>query len=200
MFRRRIERTTRHIAIIGGVAVALGFLAVSMWNTTSSEHLVAAAAAGETESAPSPVLAIDAIIDPITPDVVPLDSASPAADVAATDIASAAVVDAPPTDATAEPQVEEPPDTGSCGGDLPPCWVRERESGGDYRAVNRRGCGGRGCFGAWQFDPRTWNNFMGFADPRDAPPSVQDAKAREVWNNGRGCSQWSGPNWSACRR
>lgn len=105
--------------------------------------------------------------------------------------------DTPDTSDTLETTADD--DVGSCGGDLPPCWVRAIESNHDYRAYNRRGCGGRGCYGAWQFDPRTWDGYGGYDDPRDAPASVQDAKARELWDNGRGCSHWSGPTWSACR-
>lgn len=77
-----------------------------------------------------------------------------------------------------------------CGGDLPPCEVKQRESGGDYRAVNPTGCGGYSCGGAWQFDPRTWNGYGGYEFAQDAPPEVQDAKARELYANGAGASHW----------
>ena len=78
-----------------------------------------------------------------------------------------------------------------CGGDLPPCWVKQRESGGNYSAVNWSGCGGRSCGGAWQFDPRTWAGFGGYTYAQDAPPEVQDAKARLLWAGGAGCSHWA---------
>lgn len=78
-----------------------------------------------------------------------------------------------------------------CGGDLPPCYVAERESHGDYSAVNPTGCGGRTCGGKWQFDPWTWNNYGGYQFAQDAPPEVQDAKARELWEGGNGCSHWA---------
>lgn len=78
-----------------------------------------------------------------------------------------------------------------CGGDLPPCYVKQRESGGDYRAVNPGGCSGRSCGGAWQFDPNTWNGYGGYQFAQDAPPEVQDAKARELWNGGAGCGHWA---------
>jgi hypothetical protein len=89
--------------------------------------------------------------------------------------------------------------TGRCGGDLPPCWVQARESGGDYRAVNPTGCGGRSCGGAWQADPRTWDatvarmgrpDLVGVA-PQDASPDDQDAFARFLWDGGRGCAHWA---------
>lgn len=90
--------------------------------------------------------------------------------------------------------------TGACGGDLPPCWRLAIESHGNLRAVNPTGCGGRGCYGKWQFDPRTWLacwgrscaglTYQGYARADEAPEAVQDARAREVWNGGRGCAQW----------
>lgn len=91
--------------------------------------------------------------------------------------------------------------TGACGGDLPPCWVLARESHGDLRALNPRGCGGLGCFGKWQFDPRTWLGcwgrdcagltYQGYARADLAPESVQDDRARELWNHGAGCHHWA---------
>ena len=79
---------------------------------------------------------------------------------------------------------------GQCGGDLPPCWVMRRESGGDPRAVNATGCGGRGCFGKWQFDPLTWAGYAGVSRASDVPEWVQDERARQIWAGGRGCSHW----------
>lgn len=79
---------------------------------------------------------------------------------------------------------------GNCGGDLPPCYVKQRESGGDYGAVNPAGCGGYSCGGAWQFDPRTWNDYGGYHYAQDAPPEVQDARARELYAGGAGASHW----------
>lgn len=95
--------------------------------------------------------------------------------------------------------------TGACGGSLPPCSVMQRESGGNIRAINRTGCGGRGCYGKWQFDPVTfipgctvskWNartcgTYQGHQFASDAPEEVQDARARELWAGGRGCSHWA---------
>lgn len=78
-----------------------------------------------------------------------------------------------------------------CGGDLPPCWVLDRESGHndgnpytyDVHAYNPSGCSGRGCNGKWQFDPRTGDGTGSEAE--------QDAEARRVWAGGRGCSHWA---------
>lgn len=77
-----------------------------------------------------------------------------------------------------------------CGGDLPPCSVLKAESDGNPRAVNPTGCNGRGCYGLWQFDPRTWANFEGYARADQAPADVQNEKARRLWANGAGCSHW----------
>ncbi len=77
--------------------------------------------------------------------------------------------------------------TGRCGGDLPPCYVMMRESGGDIRARNPSSTAS----GKWQFLDSTWAGFGGYARAYLAPESVQDAKARILWAGGRGCSHWS---------
>lgn len=95
----------------------------------------------------------------------------------------------------------------TCGGSLPPCYVMNRESGGGY--INLwNGGGGPGCTapygytgrispcgissasGKWQFIRGTWARYGGYLNAADAPESVQDAKAREIWKGGRGCSHW----------
>jgi len=78
---------------------------------------------------------------------------------------------------------------GDCGGSLPPCYVKARESGGSYSAQNPTSSAS----GAWQFLDSTWNGYGGYARAADAPPAVQDARAAQVWAGGAGCS-----NWSAC--
>lgn len=105
------------------------------------------------------------------------------------------------TTTTMPPSPTPPPAGGGhvngypCGGDLPPCWVLERESGGDPTAVNPTGCGGYTCGGLWQFDPRTWDGYGGFTYAQDAPADVQNDRARQVWAGGAGCS-----HWDACNR
>lgn len=93
-------------------------------------------------------------------------------------------VQAPPA---APPQMASPVSLQPCGGDLPPCYVKQRESGGNYQAYNASS----GAAGAWQFIPSTWAGFGGYASARDAPPEVQDEKARALWAGGAGCSHWA---------
>jgi Transglycosylase-like domain len=63
--------------------------------------------------------------------------------------------------------------------------VIRRESGGDYCARNPSGA----C-GAYQIMPGTWNGYGGYASACDAPPAVQDEKARSM----PACS-WQPPNY-----
>lgn len=80
-----------------------------------------------------------------------------------------------------------------CGGDLPPCYVMMRESGGSYGAFNPSGCGGNACYGKWQFSG-AWAGELGLPDDlSQATPAQQDAAARQLWANGAGCR-----NWDAC--
>jgi hypothetical protein len=76
--------------------------------------------------------------------------------------------------------------SGACGGDLPSCAVLACESGGDLNAHNRSGADGK-----WQIMPGTWANYGGYANPSDAPESVQDERARQIYADGAGRSQWS---------
>lgn len=73
-----------------------------------------------------------------------------------------------------------------CGGDLPPCWVLRRESNGDRNAYNPTGCArdrqGPGCTGPWQCSASTCDG--------TGTPEEQDAEARRVWDDGRGCHHW----------
>lgn len=97
---------------------------------------------------------------------------------------------APPTTvapAPAAPVAAPAPASGRCGGDLPPCWVMQRESGGNIHAQNPHSSAS----GKWQFIRSTWAGYGGYAEAHLAPESVQDAKARELWAGGSGCGHWS---------
>lgn len=78
------------------------------------------------------------------------------------------------------------PAGGNCGGSLPTCEIMECESGGSLTAENPTSSAS----GKWAFIDSTWDNFGGYAHAKDAPESVQDEKARQVWDGGRGRSHW----------
>lgn len=103
----------------------------------------------------------------------------------------------PPTTAAPRPAPTAPPITaapaptnygsGACGGDLPPCYVMMRESGGSITAQNPTSTAS----GKWQVLDSTWQGFGGYAKARYAPESVQDDFARRLWAGGRGCGHWN---------
>lgn len=79
------------------------------------------------------------------------------------------------------------PSSGRCGGNLPPCYVMNRESGGSLTAENPVSTAS----GKWQFLDSTWAGYGGYSHASQAPESVQDARAAELWASGSGCSHWS---------
>lgn len=91
------------------------------------------------------------------------------------------------TQETQQP-VANTPSSGRCGGNLPPCCVMMRESGGSLTAQNPTSTAS----GKWQFINGTWNGYGGYAEAWMAPESVQDAKAAELWAGGAGASHWGG--------
>lgn len=102
-----------------------------------------------------------------------------------------------------EPQTTQPapvqsvaPMPGPCGQDFEcfkACTIAI-ESGGNY-ATNT----GNGHFGAFQFNQQTWDGAVARAGypewvgrpASEAPPSVQDAAARQLWSE-RGTQPWGG--------
>lgn len=99
---------------------------------------------------------------------------------------------APPT--TAAPETTPPAPvqvSGACGGNLPPCCVMMRESGGNISVVNPSS----GAAGKWQFMPSTWANHRGYPTASVAPEWVQDEKAAQLWAGGAGAGHWGGGCW-----
>lgn len=80
---------------------------------------------------------------------------------------------------------------GSCyvGPGTPPASVLAAENVGlGPQAVNQQGSSASGC---WQILDGTWGGYGGYARAKDAPVSVQNAKAAELWAGGSGCSHWA---------
>lgn len=71
-------------------------------------------------------------------------------------------------------------------GDLPPMRVVMCESGGSYTAENPSSTAS----GRYQILDSSWAGFGGYRHAADAPPEVQDAKARAMWADGRGAHHW----------
>jgi len=99
----------------------------------------------------------------------------------------------PPT--TVAPQAS--PQASPSGNCALPGYICQRESGFNPQAVNPTGCSGRGCYGKYQFDPRTWdsvvrqmgrNDLVGNYMPDEG---TQDAVASHLWAGGAGCSHWA---------
>lgn len=78
------------------------------------------------------------------------------------------------------------PQRSRVGGDLPPDHVAMCESHGNYRAENPTSTAS----GKWQILDSSWNGYGGYQHAADAPPEVQDAKARSMWAGGRGAAHW----------
>lgn len=76
--------------------------------------------------------------------------------------------------------------SGACGGSLPSCAVLECESGGNLTAQNPRSTAS----GKWQILDSTWNGYGGYSSAADAPESVQDERAEQIYAGGAGRSQW----------
>lgn len=78
--------------------------------------------------------------------------------------------------------------SGACGGNLPPCCVMMRESGGNPTVVNASS----GASGKWQFMTSTWAGYGGYPTAASAPEWVQDQRAAQVWAGGAGAGHWGG--------
>lgn len=107
-------------------------------------------------------------------------------------LAALAPPPAPTRSSSPAPVYSAPSGGGNCasgGGQLNGTSAENiaRESGGNYCAYNPSGA----C-GAYQIMPGTWGGFGGYASACDAPPAVQDEKARSM----APCN-WEAPNYCA---
>lgn len=68
-----------------------------------------------------------------------------------------------------------------------PAHIVNCESGGSYTAENPTSTAS----GRYQIVDGTWNGYGGYSHASHAPPHVQDAKAAELWDGGRGASHWA---------
>lgn len=73
-----------------------------------------------------------------------------------------------------------------CGGQLPPCWVLNRESHGNPLAENPSSTAS----GLWQFLDSTWAGYAGVSHASHASPLSQNERAASLWAGGAGCSHW----------
>lgn len=67
-----------------------------------------------------------------------------------------------------------------------PASIIECESGGSYTAENPTSTAS----GKYQIVDGTWDGYGGYSHASDAPPHVQDARAAQIWNGGKGKNHW----------
>ena len=179
------------VLAIGATAFAAGAGTPGGTANTAGHRRVRAAATTvtpTTKAAPSTTKAP-------TTTAAPTTTKAPATTAAPTTVAPVSIppTTTPPT--TAAPVTVPAPvqvsTHGACGGNLPPCCVMMRESGGNPTAVNASS----GASGKWQFMPSTWANYGGYPTAASAPEAVQDARAAQIWAGGAGASHWGGGCW-----
>ncbi len=171
-----MSRRRRH------VAAAVGLLVVG-----ACSHPHPAPAVRATHPAPE----LPALDTATYADVVPVTTTVAPEPVTTTSEAPVAPVATPvPVTTTTEPAGEadrQKPSVmgGRCGGDLPPCYVVQRESGGDPGAVNPSS----GAAGKWQMLPST-SAALGYPRPMNTyDEATQDEAAAKLYAQ-VGCSAW----------
>lgn len=80
--------------------------------------------------------------------------------------------------------------TSRATGTFPAECIARHESGGDYTAYNPTPAPNGHASGKYQITSGTWGGYGGYPEARDAPPSVQEQQARELW--ARDPHAWSG--------
>jgi hypothetical protein len=80
----------------------------------------------------------------------------------------------------------EPQSGGASNGWAIPEDIVMCESGGDYTAHNPHSSAS----GAYQITDGTWDGYGGYNSAAEAPPSVQDERAAQIWNGGAGRGNW----------
>lgn len=71
-------------------------------------------------------------------------------------------------------------------------WCETRGERDPWHAPNRAGSTASGY---WQIINPTWNGFGGYSRALFAPADVQEAKARELWADGKGGGHWQSTRW-----
>lgn len=188
-------RTALKLCLIALAVIAAGVVTIHLTSASAGDvggdNLVTAAGASPTVASASTSTSTEPPTTTTTVDPAAVQAYLEALAAASTTTTTAPPP--PPTTTAPRPAPTKPapaPSTsgsGSCGGDLPPCYVMNRESGGNIRAKNPSSSAS----GKWQFLDSTWQGYGGYARAMDAPEAVQDARARALWAGGRGCSHWS---------
>jgi septal ring factor EnvC (AmiA/AmiB activator) len=78
------------------------------------------------------------------------------------------------------------PTYGAGGGWTIPYSVVQCESGGQDLTPNSAGASGY-----YQIIPGSWNGYGGYSQAYQAPKSLQDQRASQLWNGGSGASNWT---------
>jgi hypothetical protein len=105
------------------------------------------------------------------------------------EVAPAPVEDPEPVPVAPEPQpAPEPPvaSGGPSNGWAIPEHIVMCESGGNYSAHNPTSSAS----GAYQIIDSTWGGYGGYSSAAEAPPSIQDERAAQIWDGGAGRGNW----------